>query len=221
MGEENTSEGEVADTTTLLTDKAPAGEEKAELAADAATDGKGAEASAADHDTDDTPKDGAADKGKDGAPSEYEAFTLPEGVELSDAMLAEATPLLKELGATQEQAQALVDFQTQTLSDMAETQAQVWKDQINEWKASAETDAEYGKGKYDQSVMLARSAMREIGSPELTQVLEETGMGNHPEMIRVFYRIGKAIGEDTVSFGGGTQEGGKSLADRLFPNQGS
>ena len=221
MGEEILGADEVASTDTLLTESDPTAEERAELVAQAAKEDKGAEAGAADHDTTDKPADGDADEGKDGAPSEYKAFTLPDGVELDEAMLATAMPLLKEMNATQEQAQQLVDIQTKAVTEMVEAQTQMWTDRLSEWKASAETDAEYGKGKYDASISIARSAMREVGTPELTQALEETGMGNHPEMIRFMYRVGKAIGEDNVSFGGGTQEGGKSLADRLFPNHGA
>ena len=31
-----------------------------------------------------------------------------------------------------------------------------------------------------------------VTAPELMAALEETGMGNHPEFVRFFYRVGKA-----------------------------
>ena len=41
------------------------------------------------------------------------------------------------------------------------------------------------------------------------RVLEESGLGNHPEVIRVFYRAGKAISEDRFVAGqaGKTNQG--------------
>ena len=62
--------------------------------------------------------------------------------------------------------------------------------------------------------------MREVGGPELAKALEETGTGNHPEFIRFFKRVGDAIGEDGMSFGGASKPGEKSLAERMFPDQG-
>jgi len=225
MGEEILGNDEIVDEPkgdTALTGEEPTEAEKAEAVAKAAADEKVAakEGDDTDHDTDDKSKDGLADDDKDGAPEEYSDFTLPEGMELDAKLLAEATPLLKDLGATQEQAQKLIDFQTKTLTDFADAQTKAWTDQLGEWKTARENDAEYGKGKYDASLAAARSAMRTIGGTELVTALEETGMGNHPEMIRVFYRLSKVIGEDTLNFGEGSVEGGKTLADKLFPNQG-
>jgi len=45
--------------------------------------------------------------------------------------------------------------------------------------------------------------MDKFGTPELTKLLNASGMGNHPEIIRAFYRAGKAISED--SFVGGSR----------------
>ena len=202
MAEEISSADESAETNpTALTEPELSAEDKTELTAEAATD------ETTDHNADEKPEDSVADKGKDGAPEEYSDFTLPEGVNLDAAAVAEAIPLLKEMGATQEQAQKLA-------------QSKAWTDQLGEWKDARETDAEFGKSKYDESIAIARKGMREFGEPALFAALEETGMGNHPELIRAFYRVGKAIGEDGFNFGSSNTEGGQSLAEKLFPNQG-
>ena len=215
MAEENSTAGEPAETNpTALTEPELSAEDKTELTAEAATD------ETTDHNADEKPEDSVADKGKDGAPEEYSDFTLPEGVNLDAAAVAEAIPLLKEMGATQEQAQKLVDLQVQTMTGLMDAQSKAWTDQLGEWKNARETDAEFGKGKYDESIAIARKGMREFGEPALFAALEETGMGNHPELIRAFYRVGKAIGEDGFNFGSSNTEGGQSLAEKLFPNQG-
>ncbi len=208
-------EGEVKQESILTAEEGgedkDAGEQKAGEDADHDKDG----------DTDDKSKDGKADKDKDGAPETYADFKLPEGAELDAELLGEFTPLLKEVGATQEQAQQLIDLQVKAIGKIAEAQQKVWTDTQDKWKTSAETDTEYGKGKYDESVTLARKAVREIGGPELSKALNDTGMGNHPEFIRFFYRVGKAIGEDSFTVGNATQAAPKSQAERIYPNQGS
>jgi len=169
---------------------------------------------------DDGPKDGDADKGEEGKVIEYEDFNTPDGVELDKDALAEFVPLVKEMGLSQEHAQSLIDLQLKFSQQVVEDQAKAWSDLKSQWTKAAESDPEYGKGAYDASVLTARKAMREVGTPELQKALEETGMGNHPEFIRFFYRVGKAIGEDSLSFGGAGKGTPKTAAERMFPNQG-
>jgi hypothetical protein len=171
-------------------------------------------------DADDGPKDGAADKGEDGKVGEYQDFTTPEGVEINQVALAEFLPIVQEMGATQEQAQALVDLQLKFSQDAMDAQNVQWAGIRQDWRDAAESDTEYGKGAYDASVLTARKAMREVGEPALLKALEDTGMGDHPEFIRFFYRVGKLIEEDSVTLGGSKMDIPKSQADRLYPNQG-
>lgn len=195
--------------------------EKTALTDDGESKDTGKEAGKTDHDTEeDKSEDGKADKDpqSEGAPDEYK-FDIPEGVKVNEDIMSEFTPLLKDLGASQEQAQKIVDLQSKFMEQMAEAQNAAWTERQNDWSKAAESDEEYGKGKYDESIGIARKAMREIGGAELTKVLEETGMGNHPEFIRFFYRVGLAIGEDSLSFGQANKEGAKSIAQRMFPDQ--
>tara|TARA_R110002167_G_scaffold30838_1_gene101870 strand:+ start:1026 stop:1856 length:831 start_codon:yes stop_codon:yes gene_type:complete len=55
-----------------------------------------------------------------------------------------------------------------------------------------EIKKEYGTA-YDEKVGMARRAVRAFGSEELSGLLNETGLGNHPEMIRAFSRIGAEL----------------------------
>jgi hypothetical protein len=184
-------------------------------------DAEGQEASGenADHGTDEKPKDGAADDGKDGVPKEYEAFALPEGVEMDTDMAEKISPLFKELGMTQDNAQRLVDFYADGVARVHNASIQAWADQQAEWQQASENDPEYGKGKYDASLVIAKSAVRELGGTALMKAIEETQMGSHPEVIRAFWKIGLAMKEDGVEIG--KAAGGRELtaAERIFPNQ--
>jgi len=63
---------------------------------------------------------------------------------------------------------------------------------------------------------VARKALETFGTPELRDVLNMTGMGNHPEVIRAFYKAGKAISEDR--FVQGNPRGAEpDMAKRMFP----
>ena len=220
MGEEILDDAEGAEesapegSTELTADNS--GEAEAKASEDTASEA----ASETANDTSKKPEDGDADKGIEGAPDSYTDFTLPEGMELDADALEEATPLFKEMNASQDTAQKVVDVASKMVEKVLHGQQTAWAETQSKWREAAETDEEFGKGNYNASIVIAQKAMREVGGPALAKALEETGTGNHPEFIRFFKRVGDAIGEDGMSFGGTAKSGEKSLAERMFPNQG-
>ena len=54
---------------------------------------------------------------------------------------------------------------------------------------------------YDQHVELAARAAMELGGEELIQFLDETGLGNSPELIKAFAKVGKLLADDTLAPG--------------------
>jgi len=94
----------------------------------------------------------------------------------------------------------------------------------NQWVEASTTDKEFGGEKLTENLSVAKKALDAFGSPELRTLLNESGLGNHPEIIRILYRAGKAISEDQMVSGNkGTAKpaGPKSfadLADALYSN---
>lgn len=64
------------------------------------------------------------------------------------------------------------------------------------WAKQATRDKEYGGRKFNKSIELARRVVQKYCSDDCKALLDETGLGNHPEIIRMFYRIGKAMTGD-------------------------
>ena len=91
----------------------------------------------------------------------------------------------------------------------------------NEWAETAIGEKEFGGERLAENLAVAKKALDTFGTPELRTLLNETGLGNHPELIRAFYKAGKAISEDKfVPAGAGKgPQGGKDLSSRLYPNQ--
>ena len=73
------------------------------------------------------------------------------------------------------------------------------------WLDQSSSDKEFGGERLDANLAVAKTALDKFGTPELKQLMNQTGLGNHPELIRFFYRAGKAISEDT--YVGGHKEG--------------
>ena len=80
--------------------------------------------------------------------------------------------------------------------------------QTQEWQAQARNDKEFGGSALDANLSIAKKALDTYGTPQIRELLEVTGMGNNPEMIRFFYRVGKTLTEDGVVSG---QTGGNGI----------
>ena len=136
-------------------------------------------------------------------------LTMPEGVELDQALLDEVAPQFKELGLTTKQAQALTDKFIAAQTKRAEAQADTWAQTITGWVDQAKADPEIGGAKWDSTVKAASGVVGKFGSPELKEYLNASGAGNHPEMIRFMAKVGAVISEDNPAI---SENPGKTVA---------
>lgn len=169
---------------------------------------------------DETPetKDSKPDEVKDVAPEKYEDFTLPEGMEVDENLLNDALPVFKELNLTQDQAQKLVDLQAKTVQEEVTKQQDAWKDTMKEWGDQTKSDKEFGGTKFDESLVVMKQGIEAFGNAEFKQMLDITGVGNHPEMARFLFKVGQVVKEHNILHGSSNATGDKSSAVIMFPN---
>ena len=174
-----------------------------------------------DKSQDDKPADGdkPADKSEDeeqkqeGAPEKYE-FTAGEGVELDSEALKDFEPVARDLNLTNEQAQKLVDAYPKILAGVQQRQAEAWQAQTEQWAADVKADKEIGGEKLTANPSAAQRARDLFGGPVLKEYLNTTGLGNHPELVKTFVKIGKAMSEDGMV--DGSNQGQRSAAEVLY-----
>lgn len=171
------------------------------------------DASSDDETRDDTKGD------RSGVPDKYE-FNLPEGVELDEAKAEEFSAIAKEVKLSNEDASKFVGLYTKAQAEAFEAQVATWNKQLDEWKEAATKDEEFGGAKFQESVGNAKRALDVFGNEKLKEALNQSGMGNHPEIIRMLSKVGAAAGDDSFVFGKAAGAEKKSAADILFPNQG-
>lgn len=153
-------------------------------------------------------------------PEKYE-LKAPEGMELDASAMDAAAPIFKDLGLTNDQAQKLTDVYAEQMARIAQQQRDTWVKQHEGWVSSMKSDAEYGGDTFTASLgKMAHVIDKTMGeqAPAFKQMLDITGAGNHPEMARFLYRVGKALGED--GFVRGNNAGAMSendLAKSMFP----
>lgn len=151
-----------------------------------------------------------------GAPEKYEAFKAPEGVTLDPKAMEAFQGVAKELGLSQDQAQKLVDFQTQAIKVATDDQQAQFAKMQSDW--AAETRKSLGADADKQLAYVAQFRDKFL-TPGAREILNQSGMANHPEIIKSFIQAGKAISED--GFIGGRpagDKGDKTPAQAVYPD---
>lgn len=154
------------------------------------------------------------DKKPEGAPEKYE-FKAAEGQELDSAALEQFEPIARELNLSNEQAQKMVDlYGTKILPMVQQQQAEAWQKTTEQWAADVKADKEIGGDKLTSNISVAQRALDTFGTPELKEYLTASGLGNHPELVKAFVKIGKAMSEDGMVTG--KEAGQRSAAEVLY-----
>ena len=130
-------------------------------------------------------------------PGEYGEFTLPEGFE---APIPEFKEWAKAEGMNQKQAQSALDFYT---SKVVPAMQASHDNEVKAWGEQA--SKEFG----DKGIDSANKAVAKFATPEFKEFLNSTGLGNHPEMIRVFKNIASVISESSLITGVSTPANSK------------
>lgn len=168
--------------------------------------------------------DGDGEDASTGAPEEYE-FTPPDGLEIDEERLEAFGEYAHGLGLSQDQFQKLIEYDIERTANAQQSMAEAYSERISSWADATKVDKELGGEQLDENLGLAKKAMESFASPELAKLIDTPsadnpdglGLGNHPEVIRLFYRVGKAISESELVTGDSKIEGPDSL-QRMYPS---
>lgn len=185
-----------------------------------------------------TPQAGAE---QEATTSGYESFTIPEGFTMDEAQTSEVSAVAKEFGLDQAQAQKMVDKHFDIISKNNDSVSVAQETRMKEWAGQAMADKEFGGANLPDNMAGARKAMNSFSQPavdadgkailhsegslkgqqmsEVEVLMNESGWGNHPAMIRVFHRINQAMSEDSFVQGDmKPREQKKSAAETMYPS---
>lgn len=142
--------------------------------------------------------------GRPETPADYKVPTenMPEGFAVDDGRLGSMRDEAHRLGITDQQFAGLIradaNFQHGAVAQMAEANA------ASALESQTKLKGEWGKA-YEQNIALAQRAITQFGSDDLKSMMDETGLGNDPRVIKAFHNIGRALADDEVLGGGGGQ----------------
>lgn len=213
----------------ILTGKAPADDKSgtADDKGDNKGDDKGDDKSTTSRDViKDVIKPSSADeKGGDAkAPEKYE-FALADGKTVKEGEndeIAGFADMARELDLTQDQASKLLPKLGELAAEFEQHAASEQKEKVDGWRKAAREDKDetypIGGKHFDERVGHANRFIGTFGTDALVTALKESGMVNHPEVIRIFARAGEEIGEDKLVSGSKPGAKNQSLASIFYPS---
>ncbi len=161
-----------------------------------------------------------AGKGKaaDAAAADYADFSLPEGQTLDAELITEFKTLAKSKSLSQEDAQSVVNLGAKMAQKWDAAAQSRFETVRTEWKNQAKADKEIGGQSFDANLGVAKQAIEKFGGKALSDFLDKSGLGDHPEMVRAFFRVGKLITEDGHVGAGAPAGERKDTATVLYGN---
>ncbi|WP_320169527.1 endoprotease [Maridesulfovibrio sp.] len=148
------------------------------------------------------------------APEDYRIdYGLPGGVD--PQIDSRFRNFAHENGISAELAQKLVDFSNQLETVRMEEQHY----QVEEWEKQLRAMPGWQGRNYSRNVGIARQALRTFASPELAELIGTSGYGNHPEVVKAFYKVGKRLSEDSYLDSSRRTPRKKTIGEILYPDQ--
>jgi len=146
---------------------------------------------------------------------------LSDKTSLDDAVLERTSAIAREMGLSNENAQKSLNFVDTEVAAHLARQRESFAKLSATWVGELKADKEFGGDKYNENVENAKRAVARFGSDSLKVALDETGLGNHPELVRIFSKIGRAMADDKFVVGtavnGAAQK--RTLTDMYAPKK--
>jgi hypothetical protein len=125
-------------------------------------------------------------------------LAVPEESFLTETEVESLKSYAKEKGLSKDQAQELLNQRHAAKEDLVASYKSEQENLRTQWLADAKNDKEFGGQHFAQNVEFAKRSLEKFATPEIVGYLNQTGLGNNPEVIRLFYRIGKAMSNDSI-----------------------
>ena len=160
-----------------------------------------------------SPSDPVETPEPEGAPESYE-LDFPEHINIPEEGRALLQEQFKSANLTNDQASTIVKMYADEIKRVQDVHA----GQSKAWAEETKSDPEIGGEHFDAMKSNVGVALRKFDpNKELGRVLEDSGLGNHPAVLRFIHKVGAALAEDTVARGApGESKGPRSLADLLY-----
>jgi len=148
-------------------------------------------------------------------PEKYD-LKLPEGSKLDTAWIEKISLEAKAKGFSQDQAQKYLEDRSAVAGEYYNGLIANYQKEKESWVSLVQADPDIGGEKFKETIAYAEKAFKTFGSPKLTAILNETGYGNHPELVRWAAKVGRAMKQDSAVSGSPKGPAPKTPAQKLY-----
>lgn len=172
-----------------------------------------------DDESDDNDDDKSKEKSEEG---DSDGLKMPEGLGIDDEKLDHGLfnkllPQFAEAGISQENLDKIVGTYAEHVEEAAKAHGDKLIENFHQIKLDWKNETQKVLGQNAKPTMqLVGNALREVGSPEFLELMQETGVGDHIAMVQVLAKIGKLFTEDSLVDGKTTTE--SKAEDVLYPS---
>ena len=167
-------------------------------------------------DADDKSKEGEDKSAKD---ADVLDLKIPENSNLSDEQVEDIKAFAKENELSNEVTQAILDRENKAVSSYIENSEKESNQIIENWEKEVKSDKELGGDNLKQTVENSRRAVEQFGSESFSKLLNESGYGNNPDVIRFLNAIGEKMADDKFIQPGAKPAAERSMAEIFYGKQ--
>lgn len=151
-------------------------------------------------------------------------LTLKENSLLDENHLESLESFAKANNFNQEKADELYKTAEEILEKNTAKQAASEDSKVENWLSDSKNDPEFGRDSWDENYVKIKSFYDTHKTEELSKLLKDTGIGNHPEVLRLFYRLSKIHdsysdrGKEDVYVANKPASQPKSIEELMYPD---
>jgi hypothetical protein len=132
-----------------------------------------------------------------GRPEKADKYDLPakvEGFEVPKDFADSIRNTAFEMGLSQKQAKGLYEAQVKQYQTIANEITQAYKVAMEDGEKQLKGE---WRADYNANLEVARRGYQSFADQGIKELLNSTGIGNHPEILKLFHRIGKQLSPDS------------------------
>jgi CRISPR/Cas system CMR-associated protein Cmr5 small subunit len=121
-------------------------------------------------------------------------LSAPENYLFEASYVEEVASFAKENGLTQDVAEKILNRENQAAAKLIQKEQEAFEQEARvTWVNQIKADPELGGDNLKQTAAMSHKALKSFGSEALMKELNETGYGNHPELVRFLTKVGRAM----------------------------
>lgn len=164
------------------------------------------------------------DEGYFGRPEayDYKDIELGADMEYDENLLKDFNELAAKYNLSQKGANELmtmaVRLTKQARDNFAKVLSETTQSQIEDYKKMLQNDKEIGGQALENTLKVANIAYEEFADDKVKQLLSDSGLNYHPEIVKMFLNIGRKMDSDKIRPSMFAQPFREAREDILFPS---